>query len=47
MVINDRSADDWLRETLMGYAIEGGWSLGLAVMVVVPLILQSATAALM
>lgn len=35
-------ADDWLKGILMGWWIEGGWSLGLVLVGVVPLILQAA-----
>lgn len=47
LILNEKGADDWLREVLLGYTIEGGWSLGLAVAVVTPLVLQASTAALL
>lgn len=45
-LIDDVGADSWLRSMLVSLSIEGGWSLGIGMYIVVPLILQAATAAL-
>lgn len=45
--LDEAGADSWLRSMLVSLSIEGGWSLGIGMCIVVPLILQAATAALM
>lgn len=46
MLWDKEAADSWLKDTLEDWAVTGGWSLPFAFVVVVPLLLQAATAAL-
>lgn len=41
------TAEEWLQETLLDWAVVGSWSLPFTLLVVVPLFLQAATGALL